>query len=67
MVLQYEKLIANTIPFAAMEQHALKNVNNCLNTSICSYLETSGGHSPNLYLHVVHFFSTIFNKTSVAA
>ncbi len=28
-----------------MEQHTLKNVNNCLNTNIYSYLETSGGHS----------------------
>ncbi len=26
-----------------MEQHALKNVNNCLNTTIYSYLEISGG------------------------
>jgi len=24
-----------------MEQHTLKNVNNCLNTNIYSYLETS--------------------------
>jgi hypothetical protein len=35
-----------------------KNVNDCLNTNICSYLETSGGQSSNLYLNVVHFFST---------
>ncbi len=28
-----------------------KNVNNCLNTNICSYLETSGGHSYNLFLN----------------
>jgi hypothetical protein len=34
----------------AMEQHALKNVNNCLNTSIYSYLETSGGQISNPYL-----------------
>jgi hypothetical protein len=32
-----------------MEQHALKNVNNCLNINIYSYLETSGGQSSNLY------------------
>ncbi len=32
----------------AMEQHALKNVNNCLNTKIYSSLETSGGLSSNL-------------------
>ncbi len=30
-----------------MEQNALKNVNNCLNTNIYSYLETSGGQSSN--------------------
>jgi hypothetical protein len=29
--------------FFTMEQHALKNVNNCLNTNIYSYLETSVG------------------------
>jgi hypothetical protein len=34
-----------------------KNVNNCLNTSIYSYLETSGGQSFNMYLNVVHFFN----------
>ena len=28
-----------------MEQHALKIVNNCLNTNISSYLETSGDQS----------------------
>ncbi len=38
-----------------------KNVNNCLNTNIYSYLETSGGQSSNLYLNVVHFFNTIVN------
>jgi hypothetical protein len=39
-----------------MEQHGLKNINNCLNTTIYSYLETSGGQSSNLYLGVGHFF-----------
>ncbi len=39
-----------------MEQHALKNVNNCMNTNIYSYLETSGGQISNPYLNVVHFF-----------
>ncbi len=28
-----------------MEQYALKQANNCLNTNIYSYLETSGGQS----------------------
>jgi hypothetical protein len=50
-----------------MEQCALKNVNNGLNTSICSYLETSGGQSSNLYLNVLRFFNTSVNYTSVVA
>jgi hypothetical protein len=41
-----------------MEQCALKDVNNCLNTNIYSYLETSGGVSYNIYLNVLHFFNT---------
>jgi hypothetical protein len=41
-----------------MEQRAFKNVSNCLNTNIYSYLETFGGKSLNLYLDVVHFFYT---------
>jgi hypothetical protein len=44
-----------------MEQRALKNVSNCLNTNIYSYLETSGGQSSNKYLNVVHFFNTSGN------
>jgi hypothetical protein len=40
-----------------MEQRALKIVNNCLNSSIYSYLDTSDHQSSNLYLNVVHFFS----------
>ena len=39
-----------------MEQHTFKNVNNCLNTNIYSYLGTSGGQSSNLYLNGVDFF-----------
>jgi hypothetical protein len=42
-----------------MEQRALKNVNNCLNTTIFSYLETSGGESSCLYLNVVHFSTLV--------
>ncbi len=44
-----------------------KNVNICLNNSIYSYLETSGGKSYNLSLNVVHFFNMSINKLSVAA
>ena len=39
----------NDVSVAPMEQHALKNVNNCLNTIVYSSLETSGGQSSNLY------------------
>jgi hypothetical protein len=39
-----------------MEQHALKNVRNFLNTSIYSYLETSGDQSSMINLNVLHFF-----------
>jgi hypothetical protein len=40
-----------------IEQHALKNANNCLNTNIYSYFETwRGGQSSNIYLNAVHFF-----------
>jgi hypothetical protein len=39
-----------------MEQHALKNVDNCLNTNIYSHLETSVGKNYNTYLTVVNFF-----------
>jgi len=45
----------------SMEQHALKNVNKCLNTNIYSHLETSGGKSSNQYLNVVHFFNVSVN------
>ncbi len=48
-----------------MEQHALKNVNNCLNTNIYSYLETPADKSYYLYLNVVHFFNTSVNFRSV--
>ncbi len=40
----------------AMEQRSLENVNNCFNTHIYSYLETSVDQSYNLYLNFVHFF-----------
>jgi hypothetical protein len=42
-----------------MEPHALKNVNNCFNTNIYDYLETSSGQSSNLYLNVVHFLTPV--------
>ncbi len=50
-----------------MEQHTCKNVNNCLNTNVYSYLDTSGGQSSNPYLIAVHFLNTRVNKKSVAA
>jgi hypothetical protein len=48
-----------------MEQHALKNVDNCLNIQLHSYLEKSGGQCSILYLNFVHFFNTSANKTVV--
>jgi hypothetical protein len=44
-----------------MEQYTLKNLNNFLNTSIYSNLETSGGQISDLYLNVVLFFNTSVN------
>ncbi len=44
-----------------MEQRTLKNVKDCLNTNIYSYLETSGDQSSKLYLNDVHFFNTRIN------
>ncbi len=41
-----------------IDQHALKNVSNCLNTNIYSYFKTSGGQSSNLYLNVAYLFYT---------
>jgi hypothetical protein len=44
-----------------VEQQALNIVNNCLNTNIYSYLETSAGQSSNPYFNVIHFFNTRVN------
>ncbi len=41
-----------------MEQHALKNFDECLKTKIYSNLETFGGQCSNLYLNVDTFFNT---------
>ncbi len=43
------------------DQRALKNVNNCLNANIYTYVETSGDQSSNLYLNVVNFFNVSVN------
>jgi hypothetical protein len=53
--------IATLAWLISMEQHAFKNVNDCLNNNIYFYLETSGGQSSNLYLNVVNFFNTSVN------
>ncbi len=50
-----------------MEQFALKNIKNCLNTNIYSYLETSGGQSFNPYFNAVPFINTRADQKSVAA
>jgi hypothetical protein len=39
-----------------MKQRTSKIVNNCFNTNIYSYSETSGGQSLNQYLNAVYFF-----------
>jgi hypothetical protein len=51
------KLIMNLKQTSNRTAH-FKNINNCLNTNIHSYLETSGGQSSNPYLNVVYFFNT---------
>ncbi len=48
-------LVMLELQASTMKKHALKNVSNCLNTNICSRLETSGGQSSKLYLNIVHF------------
>jgi hypothetical protein len=50
-------VVGENVNITAIEQHALKNVNNCLNTNIYSYLETSFGQSSNPYLNV-YFLNT---------
>ncbi len=64
---QYDSAFYTIGTFFTMEQHALKNVNNCLNINIYSYLETSGGQSYHLYLNIVYFFNASADQTSVAA
>ncbi len=57
-------VVTNTLAYqdkASMEQHGLKIVDNCLNTNIYSYIETSGGQSSNLYLNVANFINTSLN------
>jgi len=54
-------IMALFVTLSIMEQHALKIVDNCLNTNIYCYLETSGGLSSNFYLNAVLFFNTSVN------
>ncbi len=42
-----------------MERHTFKNVNNCLNANIYSYLDTSGSQSSDQYLNVDHFLTLV--------
>jgi len=60
-ILRFQEWFGEDIVDFQMEQHALKNVNNCFHASIYSYIETSGGQSSNLRLNVIHFFHTSFN------
>ena len=41
-----------------IDEDKMEHVNNCLNSNIYSYLETSGGQSSNPYLNAVHYFNT---------
>jgi hypothetical protein len=41
-----------------IEQHTPKIANDCFNTNIYSYLETSGGQSLYQYLNAIHFCNT---------
>ncbi len=61
--IDYDKIISimPALTFLMEQYGSLKNVNNCLNTNIRSYLETSGGQNSNLYLNVVHLFNTSVN------
>jgi len=43
-----------------MEQHASKILNNCFNTNIYSYLQTSGGQILNQRLNVVQLKTVVF-------
>ncbi len=45
--------LPNLAPIPSMKQRALKNVNNCMNTNLYSYLETSVGQSYKIYLNFV--------------
>jgi hypothetical protein len=47
----------HSINNTAIQQHALRNMSNCLNANIYSHLGTSGGQSSKLYLNVVHSFN----------
>ena len=62
-ILQTER---NSVRLFTMKQQAFKDVNNCLNTNIYSYLEASGCQSSSPYLNAVDFFKTRVNQKSVA-
>jgi hypothetical protein len=49
MLRRQDNLIGQILQRILMKQRALKIVENCLNTSIYSYLETTGGQSYNLF------------------
>jgi hypothetical protein len=54
---QHNHFRKSAFAISTMEERTLKNINNCFNTNIYSFLETSGGQSSNPYLNVVHFLN----------
>jgi hypothetical protein len=66
-VILLSAVLPSVILLFTMEQRDFKNENNCLNTNIYSYLETSGGQSSNQYLNAVHFFNTRVKYKYVSA
>ncbi len=59
--LQYNEISLLDLSLKHNRRAGFKNVNNCLNSKIYSYFETSSGQSYNLYLNVVHFFNASVN------
>ncbi len=51
-IIKLFKVVINGTP-------CFKNVSNCLNINIYSYLETTGGQRSDLYFNIVHFSTPV--------